>query len=140
MSCTVEPPLPPGALMASWHRGGRATGLGRAWLENGSTSILSLRALRGNDSGLYCCRLILLLLGQPCLLWGPGTRLVVTGPSAQNTTWSGLRGNVTQSERGHRTLPPHHWTIRLLALGAGVVLTAAVVLCLRRRQGEENRE
>nr|XP_023968833.2 uncharacterized protein LOC112060909 isoform X2 [Chrysemys picta bellii] len=140
MSCTVEPPPPPGALRASWHRGHLATGLGQARLENGSTSVLSIRALRGNDSGVYRCHLVLLLSGQPCLLLGSGTHLVVTGPPAQNTTRPGLQGNTTQSEPGHRTLSPHHWTIRLLVLGAGIILTAAVVLCLHRRRGRENRE
>ncbi|XP_037757396.1 uncharacterized protein LOC114020693 [Chelonia mydas] len=140
MSCTVEPPPPPGALRASWHRGRLATGLGQARLENGSTSVLSTRALRGHDSGVYRCHLVLLLSGQPCLLLGPGTHLLVTGPPAQNTTWPGLQENTTRSEPRRRGLPPHHWTIRLLALGAGIVLTAAVVLCLPRRRGRENRE
>ncbi|CAM2114852.1 unnamed protein product [Caretta caretta] len=62
------------------------------------------------------------------------------GPSAQNTTWPGLQENTTRSEPRRRGLPPHHWTIQLLALGAGLVLTAAVVLCLPRRRGRENRE
>ncbi|TFJ96551.1 HIT family protein [Platysternon megacephalum] len=143
MTCTLA--LPPGhprpsSVLVTWHRGHRGDGLtgtgklseveelrGRvdtAWLENVSASTLHIHTLQHNDSALYLCLFVVFPSAQPCVLEGNGTRLTVTGFSA--------RGNRTQISSEHRELPEHHWTIRLLALGVGIVLTAAVVLCLHR--------
>ncbi|XP_044869327.1 uncharacterized protein LOC123368532 isoform X1 [Mauremys mutica] len=151
MNCTLA--LPPGhprpsSVLITWHRGHRGDGLtgtgklsevaelrGRvetAWLENVSASTLHIHTLQHNDSALYLCLFVVFPSAQPCLLEGNGTRLTVTGFSA----W----GNRTQISSEHRELPEHHWTIRLLVLGAGIVLTAAVVLCLHRRRGGERQE
>ncbi|XP_043373015.1 uncharacterized protein LOC122460752 [Dermochelys coriacea] len=151
MNCTLT--LPPGhprpsSALVTWHRGPRGVGLmgtgklseveelrGRvetAWLENVSASTLHIHTLQRNDSALYLCLFVVFPSAQPCILEGNGTRLTVTGFSAQ--------GNRTQISSAHRELPEHHWTIRLLALGAGIVLTAAVVLCLHRRRGGERQE
>ncbi|XP_043404188.1 uncharacterized protein LOC122466140 [Chelonia mydas] len=151
MNCTLA--LPPGhprpsSVLVTWHRGQRGDGLrgtgklseveelrGRvetAWLESISASTLHIHSLQPNDSAVYLCLLLVFPSAQPCALEGTGTRLTVTGFSAQ--------GNRTQISSAHRELPEHHWTIRLLALGAGIVLTAAVVRCLPRRRGGERQE
>ncbi|CAM5147978.1 uncharacterized protein LOC141989796 [Natator depressus] len=151
MNCTLA--LPPGhprpsSVLVTWHRGQRGDGLrgtgklseveelrGRvetAWLQSVSASTLHIHSLQPNDSAVYLCLLLVFPSAQPCALEGTGTRLTVTGFSAQ--------GNRTQIRSAHRELPEHHWTIRLLALGAGIVLTAAVVLCLPRRRGGERQE